>query len=291
MFPTSNNQEEKKAWYILRVDMFGPRTLFNDYTRFTSYQIYLRNGDHSIHGSWNEKDGFLIRDGESLMENELHTPTLLVLLIHRLAEYGIRFSKVPARLYTSKGISRKSVENWIKNVMKAYEDDRMQETRDNALDILKYEGDKEDTVVELRKKWGDVVSVLKDKRFDEIVNQYSCFSHEIGISALGQELTACGYALYNLDEDDIYLLELIPQAEMGVFEKKCHKYGNIANYSNSRIVISAYKPGILLHASRCRVCKWYGPMTISAILQEALPVTSPMGNGNKKARQNGKEHL
>mgnify|MGYP000677131461 CR=1 FL=1 len=83
---------------------------FNDYTRFTSYQIYLRNGDHSIHGSWNEKDGFLIRDGESLMENELHTPTLLVLLMHRLAEYGIRFSKVPARLYTSKGISRKSVE-------------------------------------------------------------------------------------------------------------------------------------------------------------------------------------
>lgn len=225
MFPTSNNQEEKKAWYILRVDMFGPRTLFNDYTRFTSYQIYLRNGDHSIHGSWNEKDGFLIRDGESLMENELHTPTLLVLLMHRLAEYGIRFSKVPARLYTSKGISRKSVESWIKNVMKAYEDDRMQETRDNALDILKYEGDIEDTVVELRKKWGDVVSVLKDKRFDEIVNQYSCFSHEIGISALGQELTACGYALYNLDEDDIYLLELIPQAEMGAFEKKCHKYG------------------------------------------------------------------
>ena len=36
----------------------------------------------------------------------------------------------------------------------------------------------------MRKKWGDVVSVLKDKRFDEIVNQYSCFSHEIGISAL-----------------------------------------------------------------------------------------------------------
>lgn len=159
------------------------------------------------------------------MENELHTPTLLVLLMHRLAEYGIRFSKVPARLYTSKGISRKSVESWIKNVMKAYEDDRMQETRDNALDILKYEGDIEDTVVELRKKWGDVVSVLKDKRFDEIVNQYSCFSHEIGISALGQELTACGYALYNLDEDDIYLLELTPQAEMEAFEKKCHKYG------------------------------------------------------------------
>ena len=68
-------------------------------------------------------------------------------------------------------------------------------------------------------------SEVKDKRFDEIVNQYSCFSHEIGISALGQELTACGYALYNLDEDDIYLLELIPQAEMEAFEKKCHKYG------------------------------------------------------------------
>ena len=63
MFLTSNNQEEKGEHGVWpRVDMFGPRTLFNDYTRFTSYQIYLRNGDHSIHGSWNEKDGFLIRD-------------------------------------------------------------------------------------------------------------------------------------------------------------------------------------------------------------------------------------
>ena len=64
---------------------------------------------------------------------------------------------------------------------------------------------------------------MKDKRFDEIITQYFCLSHEAGIAALGQELTACGYALYDLDGDEIYLLELLPQTEMQTF-KKCRKY-------------------------------------------------------------------
>ena len=57
------------------------------------------------------------------------------------------------------------------------------------------------------------------------MTQYSCFSHEMGITALGQELTTHGYALYDLDGDDIYLLALVPQAEMQAFEEKCRKYG------------------------------------------------------------------
>lgn len=47
----------------------------------------------------------------------------------------------------------------------------------------------------------------------------------MGIAALGQELTAYGYALYDLDGDEIYLLALLPQAEMSAFEEKCRKYG------------------------------------------------------------------
>lgn len=66
---------------------------------------------------------------------------------------------------------------------------------------------------------------MKEDRFDEIEMQYSCFSHEMGITALGQELSSYGYALYDLNGDDIYLLALVPQAEMQAFEEKCRKYG------------------------------------------------------------------
>ena len=109
--------------------------------------------------------------------------------------------------------------------MELYENDRMEEVRNKALDLRKDDGDVEDTLAEMRKRWGKDVPILKDKRFDEIITQYFCLSHEAGIAALGQELTACGYALYDLDGDEIYLLELLPQTEMQTFEKKCRKYG------------------------------------------------------------------
>ena len=38
---------------------------------------------------------------------------------------------------------------------------------------------------EIREKWSEGIPILKDKRFDEVVTQYSCFSHEMGIAALG----------------------------------------------------------------------------------------------------------
>ena len=101
----------------------------------------------------------------------------------------------------------------------------MEELRDYALDVHRDEGDVGDTLYEIRKKWGEKIPALKDSRFDEVVTQYSCFSHEMGITALGQEFTAHGYALYDLDGDDIYLLVLVPQAEMQAFEEKCRKYG------------------------------------------------------------------
>ena len=117
------------------------------------------------------------------------------------------------------------MEEWIKSEMELYENDQMEEIRNKALDLHKYDGDVEDTLAEMRKRWGKDVPILKDKRFDEIITQYYCLSHEAGIAALGQELTAYGYALYDLDGDEIYLLELLPQTEMQTFEKKCSKYG------------------------------------------------------------------
>lgn len=225
MFPVSDNKRDEQAWFVLTVRLFGPRSLFYDYARFTSYQIHVCNGDNSIHGDWNEKDGFLVCNGEWLMKDEPYTPDQLVLLMHKLSNNGIRFSKIPASIYTTKGISRKAVVEWIKSEMKLYENDRMEEVRNKALGLHKYDGDVEDTLAEMRKRWGKDVPILKDKRFDEIITQYFCLSHEAGIAALGQELTACGYVLYDLDGDEIYLLELLPQTEMQAFEKKCSKYG------------------------------------------------------------------
>lgn len=118
------------------------------------------------------------------MKNELYTPDQLVLLMHKLSNNGIRFSKIPASIYTTKGISRKAVEEWIKSEMKLYENDRMEEVRNKALGLHKYDGDVEDTLAEMRKRWGKDVPILKDKRFDEIITQYYCLSHE-GHSCLG----------------------------------------------------------------------------------------------------------
>ena len=221
----SGNEAERKAWFTLSIELFGPEALYGDCTRFTSYRIHVRNGDNSIHGHWNEKDGYLLRDDEYLIKDERYTPEQLVILMHRLSGFGIRFSKVPAGVSASRGISGKAVKKWIQEEMEAYEHDCMEEVRDQALDLYRDEGDVGDTLNEIREKWGEEVPVLKDSRFDEIEMQYSCFSHETGLAALGQELTTCGYALYDLNGDDIYLLALVPQAEMQAFEDKCRKYG------------------------------------------------------------------
>ena len=146
----SENETERKAWFILNIELFGPQSLYGDYTRFTSYQIHVRNGDNSIHGHWNEKDGYLLRDDEYLIKDERYTPKQLVILMHRLSGFGIRFSKVPADVSASKGISGKAVKEWIRETMEAYEHDSMEELRDQALDVHRDEGDVGDTLYEIR---------------------------------------------------------------------------------------------------------------------------------------------
>lgn len=95
----------------------------------------------------------------------------------------------------------------------------------DALDILKYDGAVQDTLAELRKKWGAQVPALLDGRFDTVGVQYMQLPHETGADALGQELSAFGWALYDLDGEDEYLFVLIPQGEREAFEAFCKQQG------------------------------------------------------------------
>lgn len=67
--------------------------------------------------------------------------------------------------------------------------------------------------------------MLLDGRFDAVGVQYMQLSHEKGAAALGQELSAFGWALYDLDGEDEYLFVLIPQGEREAFEAFCKQQG------------------------------------------------------------------
>ena len=95
----------------------------------------------------------------------------------------------------------------------------------DALDILRFDGAVQDTLAELRRKWGAQVPVLLDGRFDAVGVQYMKQPHEKGVAALGQELSAFGWALYDLDGEDEYLFVLIPQGERDAFEAFCKQQG------------------------------------------------------------------
>ena len=53
--------------------------------------------------------------------------------------------------------------------------------------------------------------------------QYMTFEHEDGIQALGQELTAFGWCLYDFDEEDEHLFILLSDKEKAAFEQQCRK--------------------------------------------------------------------
>ena len=97
----------------------------------------------------------------------------------------------------------------------------------DALDILKFDGAVQDTLAELRGKWGAQVPALLDERFDAIGIQYMKLPHEKGAAALGQELSAFGWALYNLDDEDEYLFVLIPEKNATNGNATAKSRGNI----------------------------------------------------------------
>ena len=104
----------------------------------------------------------------------------------------------------------------------------------NALDILKFDGAVQDTLAELRRKWGAQVPALLEERLDAVSVQYMRLPHEKGAAALGQELSAFGWALYNLDDEDEYLFVLIPEEELGAWERYCKKQGQYCRLMKQR---------------------------------------------------------
>ena len=94
---------------------------------------------------------------------------------------------------------------------------------ETALDILRFDGEIGDTLTELRRHWDQSVPALFDARLDHIVLQYRPFEHEVGVQALGQELSTLGWGLYDLDKEDEYLFVLISDAQKVDFEKQCRK--------------------------------------------------------------------
>ena len=65
----------------------------------------------------------------------------------------------------------------------------------DALDILKFDGAVQDTLAELRGKWGAQVPALLDERFDAVGVQYMKLSHEKGAAAGRSCLPSAGHCI------------------------------------------------------------------------------------------------
>ena len=50
---------------------------------------------------------------------------------------------------------------------------------------------------------------------------------------MGQELSAFGWALYNLDDEDEYLFALIPEEERSEWERYCKKQGQYCHLNET----------------------------------------------------------
>lgn len=245
-------KEEQRRRVVLTFRLNSPRSLYGSCRQHNSYEISLRNDDNTTRGRWNEGHGDLFIEDRPVMQHRMFTPLQLPELFDALEGFGIRLVRKPVMVYTSQGIRNAHVkvfqmlENQLGRNPSAIrqateeapgqpkEEDNadgtsagksqfpeVEQAVEEALDLLRYDGDVNDSLAEMRKKWGEAVPALHDARFDEIGVQYVCRPHEEGLAALGQELTCHGYRLYDLDGDDIYLLTLQPEARAADFEKAC----------------------------------------------------------------------
>ena len=247
-------KEERRRRVVLTLRLNSPRSLYGRCRQHNSYEISLRNDDNTTRGLWNEGHGDLFIEDRPVMQHRMFTPLQLPELFNALEGFGIRLVRKPVMVYTSQGIRNAHVKVFqmlenqlgrnLSTIGQAEEEAQPKEENDpgdtsaggskfpeveraveEALDLLKYDGEVNDSLAEMREKWGETISALHDARFDEIGVQYACRSHEEGMAALGQELTGHGYRLYDLDGDDSYLLTLQPEAHAADFEKACRKAG------------------------------------------------------------------
>ena len=244
-------KEERRRRVVLTLRLNSPRSLYGSCRQHNSYEISLRNDDNTTRGMWNEGHGDLFIEDRPAMQHRMFTPLQLPKLFDALEGFDIRLVRKPVMVYTSQGIRNAHVKVFqmlenqlgrnpsevgqtVEEVQSLSKEEdgtsagksqfpEIERAVEEALDLLKYDGDVNDSLAEIRKKWGEEVSVLHDARFDEIGVQYACRSHEEGMAAIGQELTCRGYRLYDLDGDDVYLLTIQQEAHAADFEKACRK--------------------------------------------------------------------
>lgn len=310
-------KEERRRRVVLTLRLNSPRSLYGSCRQHNSYEISLRNDDNTTRGMWNEGHGDLFIEDRPVMQHRMFTPLQLPELFDALEWFDIRLVRKPVMVYTSQGIRNAHVkvfqmlENQLGRNLSAIgqaaeapgqpkEEDDPSDTStggskfpevgravEEALDLLKYDGDVNDSLAEMRKKWGEGISVLHEARFDEIGVQYACRSHEEGLAAVGQELTCHGYRLYDLDGDEIYLLTLQPEAHAADFEKACGKTGQYCRQLKQPRHAPGTPARTLAPNTRCPAKRCHGPM-MPTTCSTRWPETSAADVGKTATRSSGR---
>lgn len=313
-------KEERRRRVVLTLRLNSPRSLYGSCRQHNSYEISLRNDDNTTRGLWNEGHGDLFIEDRPVMQHRMFTPLQLPELFDALEGFGIRLVRKPVMVYTSQGIRNAHVKvfQMLENQLghdpsaigeaaaapgqpKAADDaggtsadgsqsPEVERAVEEALDLLKYDGDVNDSLAEMRGKWGEGISALHDARFDEIGVQYACRSHEEGMAALGQELTCHGYRLYDLDGDEIYLLTLQAEAHAADFEMACRKAGQYCRQLKQSGRAPALRPGRSTPGARCPAKRNRGPM-MPTTCSTRWPATSAADGGKAAMRSSGREIL
>lgn len=156
-----------------------------------------------------------------------------------------------------------------------------------AMDILAFDGEVKDTLAEFRRTWGEFVPALMDGRFDDLCLQYLTLPHEQGVQALGQELTAWGWGLYDFDDEYEYRFVLVPETEWDAFETLCRRKGHPFRLMKQPRRKWGTPPRSGTPDSSCpaRNMSWTGNTTTSSI---PCPGTLQRDSGNGREKMSGK---
>lgn len=175
-------KEERRRRVVLTFRLNSPRSLYGSCRQHNSFEISLRNDDNTTRGLWNEGHGDLFIDDRPMMQHRMFTPLQLPELFDALEGFGIRLVRKPVMVYTSQGIRNAHVkvfqmlENQLgrklseagqadvevlgqpKEVSDAGgtsagkdESPEVERAVEEALDLLKYDGDVNDSLAEMRK--------------------------------------------------------------------------------------------------------------------------------------------
>jgi len=176
-------KEERRRRVVLTLRLNSPRSLYGSCRQHNSYEISLRNEDNTTRGMWNEGHGDLFIEDRPVMQHRMFTPLQLPELFDALEGFGIRLVRKPVMVYSSQGIRNAHVKVFqmledqlgrnLSTIGQAAEaPDQPKEEDDpgdtsaggskfpevgraveEALDLLKYDGDVNDSLAEMRKKW------------------------------------------------------------------------------------------------------------------------------------------